>query len=180
MSRDDRIDEPAGSGGERPSRSERKRRHQCLQDLAARALGAPATRLADIGLEPGILEALREGRAIKASTARQRHVRHLANLLAADPGAAAVVSGALDRDSQAHAVEVARFHALERWRDRLLAEGDAALSEFLDAHPGADATALRSLVRQAIRDAGTPRQAASARRLFQAVKEATAPPGGGD
>jgi ribosome-associated protein len=173
MSRD-RQDEGADRLAERPSRSERKREHQALQRLAVRALGLPAARLRGLGLEVGVLDALRAGQAIKASAARERHVRHLANLLASDPQAAAAIGAALDRDSQGHALEVARFHALERWRDRLLAEGDAALAEFVDAHPGADATTLRTQVRQAAKDAGTPRQGAAARRLFQALKAVAA------
>ncbi len=178
MSRD-RQDEEADRLAERPSRSERKREHQALQRLAASALALPAARLGGLGLDDVVLDALRAGRAIKASAARERHVRHLANLLASDPQAAAAIGAALDRDSQGHALEVARFHVLERWRDRLLAEGDAALAEFVDAHVGADVTILRTLVRQAAKDAGTTRQGASARRLFQALKAAAAA-GAGD
>jgi ribosome-associated protein len=173
MSRD-RQDEEADRLAERPSRSERKREHQALQRLAASALALPAAQLGGLGLDDTVLDALRAGRAIKASAARERHVRHLANLLASDPQAAAAIGAALDRDSQGHALEVARLHALERWRDRLLAEGDAALAEFVEAHPGADATTLRTLVRQAAKDAGTTRQGACARRLFQALKAAAA------
>ena len=173
-------DRYAGAGPEdaesQPSRSERKREHQAVQRLAAGALAAPAARLSGLGLDGGILDVLREGRAMKASTARERHVRHLANLLAADPAAAGAIRAALDQDSRAHALEVARLHAIERWRDRLLAEGDAALGQFLDAHPGADATALRTLLRQATKDVGTPRQATTARRLFQALKAASPAP----
>ena len=177
MSRD-RQDEEADRLAGRPSRSERKREHQALQRLAARALALPVARLGGLGLDDAVLDAVRAGRAIKASAARERHVRHLANLLAADPQAAAAIDAALDRASQGHALEVARFHALERWRDRLLAEGDAALAEFVDSHPGADAATLRTLVRQATKDAGTTRQGASTRRLFQALKAAAAIVGG--
>lgn len=169
MSRD-RQNEDGDRLAERPSRSERKREHQALQRLAARALTLPSARLGGLGLDDAVVDALRAGRAIKASAARERHVRHLANLLASSPEAATTIGAAVDRESQGHAIEVAAIHALERWRDRLLAEGDAALAEFVDAYPGADATNLRTLVRQAVKDAGTARQGAAARRLFQALK----------
>ncbi len=155
---------------EGPSKSDRKREHKALQLLARRLLELPVGKIAGLGLEDELAEAVRVGRGIKASSARQRQIRHVANLL--DEDVTARLSALLDGDGAAHAREVARFHALERWRDRLLAEGDAALTEFLDAHPGADAAALRTAMRQARKDIGTPSAAASSRRLFQLLKQA--------
>jgi ribosome-associated protein len=170
-----RLDESAGAEDqglepEGPSKSDRKREHKALQLLARRLLELPAGKVAGLGLEDELAEAVRVGRAIKASSARQRQIRHVANLL--DEAVVARLTALLDGDSAAHAREVARFHALERWRDRLLAEGDAALTEFLDAHPGADAAALRTAMRQAGKDVGTPRAVVSARKLFQLLKQA--------
>ncbi len=155
---------------EGPSKSDRKREHKALQLLARRLLELPVGKIAGLGLEDELAEAVRVGRGIKASSARQRQIRHVANLL--DEDVTARLSALLDGDGAAHAREVARFHALERWRDRLLAEGDAALTEFLDAHPGADAAALRTAMRQARKDMGSVRAAASSRRLFQLLKQA--------
>ncbi len=169
--RDDPVpSDGEGLGPEGPSKSDRKREHKGLQLLARRLLELPAGKVAGLNLDEELAEAVRVGRGIKASSARQRQVRHVANLL--DEDAVARLTALLDGDSAAHAREVARFHALERWRDRLLAEGDAALTELLDAHPGADAATLRTAMRQARKDIGTPRAAASARRLFQLLKQA--------
>jgi len=154
---------------EGPSKSDRKREHKALQLLARRLLELPPGKAAGLSLDEALAEAVRVGRGIKASSARQRHIRHVANLL--DEDVVSRLTALLDGDSAAHAREVARFHALERWRDRLLAEGDAALTEFLDEHPGADAAALRTAMRQARKDIGTPRAAASARKLFQLLKQ---------
>jgi ribosome-associated protein len=172
-----RLDDPVppdgeGLGPEGPSKSDRKREHKALQLLARRLLELPAGKVAGLNLDEELAEAVRVGRGIKASSARQRQIRHVANLF--DDDLTARLSALLDGDGAAHAREVARFHALERWRDRLLAEGDAALTDFLDEHPGAgaDAAALRNAMRQARKDIGTPRAAASARRLFQLLKQA--------
>jgi len=162
--------EDQGLEPEGPSKSDRKREHKALQLLARRLLELPAGKVAGLGLEDELAEAVRVGRAIKASSARQRHIRHVANLL--DEDVITRLTALLDGDSAAHAREVARFHALERWRDRLLAEGDVALTELLDEHPGADAAELRTAMRQARKDIGTPRAAASSRRLFQLLKQA--------
>lgn len=170
-----RLDGPlppdeAGLEPKGPSKSDRKREHKALQLLARRLLELPAGKVAGLDLQEELAEAVRVGRGIKASSARQRQIRHVANLL--DEDLTARLTGLLDGDSAAHAREVARFHALERWRDRLLADADAALTEFLDAHPGADAAALRTAMRQARKDIGSARAVASARRLFQLLKQA--------
>jgi len=127
-----------------------------------------------------LAQAIREGRRIPASSARARHIRYLGKLLAADPQGAAVLDAALTEDRAAHAQEVARLHRVEQWRDRLLAEGDAALTELVARHPAVDGAAVRDLVRQAGRDEGTPRHAGTVRRLFRVLRSALAGEVSGD
>jgi ribosome-associated protein len=98
-----------------------------------------------------------------------RHVKRVANLLQReDLGAIEALltsREALDRAA------AARHHRVERWRDRLLGEGDAALGDLLEVCPAADLQALRQLVRSARRDqeAGRPE---GARKLFRALRAA--------
>lgn len=68
--------------------------------------------------------------------------------------------------------EEVRLRGLERWRERILGEGDDAIQEFIDAHDGVDRQELRNLARIASRtdDAG---QRAN-RKLFQLLKSSTA------
>jgi len=155
---------------EPPSRSARKRAHEALQQLARQALEAPAARVNRLALDEHLAQAIRDGRRIPASSARARHIRYLAGLLAADPDGAAALGAALAEDRETHARQVAALHRVERWRDRLLEEGDAALAELVAAHPDVDAGAVRDLIRQARKDQGTARQAATSRRLFQLIK----------
>jgi ribosome-associated protein len=164
--------EEAGLPTEPPSKSARKREHEALQDLARRAIEAPAGRLDRLGLEGGLAQAIRDGRRLPASSARARHIRYLAKLFAGDPAGTAAVATALSEDRAAHAQEAARLHRVEQWRDRLLAEGDGALAELLARHPAIDAGAVRDLLRQARRDEGSERHAATARRLFRLLRPA--------
>jgi ribosome-associated protein len=162
------LDAPDRS--EPPSKSARKREHEALQDLARRALDGPAGRVDRLALVEGLAQAIRDGRRIPASSARARHIRYLAKLLAADPEGAAILDAALGEDREAHAREVARLHAVEQWRDRLLAEGDGALTELVAQHPAVDGAAVRDLVRQARRDFGTSRFTGTVRRLFRLLR----------
>jgi len=66
------------------------------------------------------------------------------------------------------------FHRLEAWRDRLLAEGDAALPELLAEFPGADRQQLRQLIRNAHRERAAQKPPRAARLLFRYLRELAA------
>jgi|GEM_PF-5600573 len=63
-----------------------------------------------------------------------------------------------------------RAHQLERWRTRLITGTDADLQAFVDAHPGADRSAIRPLIRAARKD--TPAGRKAHQKLFQTLKAA--------
>jgi ribosome-associated protein len=163
---------------EAPSKSALKREHEALQDLARLVLEAAPGRIDRLSLDETLAQAIRDGRRIPASSARARHIRYLGKLLAADPAGAACLDRALGEDRAAHAQEVAQLHRVEQWRERLLAEGDAALAALVAEHPAIDARALRDLLRQAHKDAGTPRQVGTVRRLFRLLRAGLAGEGG--
>ena len=66
--------------------------------------------------------------------------------------------------------ENARFHGMERWRDRLIAE-PAALQEFLALQPQADIQQLRTLIRNAQKEAAANKPPKSSRELFKLIRE---------
>ena len=80
------------------------------------------------------------------------------------------------------AKETLALHTAERWRDRLIAEDDA-FTQWMGEHPGTDAQALRTLIRNARKDQATAEAAAAQgaeapterkgrayRELFQQIK----------
>jgi ribosome-associated protein len=66
--------------------------------------------------------------------------------------------------------QAAKFHQLERWRDRLLAD-DKAISDLVLAHPGADVQRLRTLVRNAHKELAANRPPKSSRELFKELRQ---------
>ena len=67
------------------------------------------------------------------------------------------------------------MHRLEAIRDRLVDGDDAALAEVIAEHPQVDRQHLRSLVRQARLERGTPSKPPRAfREIFQLLKELAA------
>jgi ribosome-associated protein len=154
------------------SKSQRKRDRHALQELGRELVGLPDRQLCELGLPDDVLEPIREARKLQRG-ALQRQLRYVAACLANVDAEA--VRTELERILQPSRKEIARFHGIERWRDRLLGdnddEGDAAMTAFLDEHPGADAQMLRRLVRNAALEASSGRPPKSARELFARLRD---------
>lgn len=146
-----------------------KRDKRELVALAERLVAMPRAELEALNLSEATWVAIDETPRIKDPRARPRHYKRIANLLVREDMDAvhALLDGAEARERAA----TARHHAIERWRERLIAEGDGALAELLDAHPGVDRQQLRTLVRAAQRDAERGRPEAP-RKLFRFLRDA--------
>jgi ribosome-associated protein len=160
---DEHQDEERG-----PSKSQLKRDKLALQALAERMAGMPRSELERLNLSAATWVALDETSRIKDIRARGRHWKRIANLLEReDMGAVhALVDQAESREREA----AAHLHALERWRERLIAEDEGALSEFIDACPDVDRQQLRTLIRAAQRDQERGRPDAP-RKLFRFLRD---------
>lgn len=134
-------------GGE-VSRSQRRRDALAVLALAERLTELSAHQLDKLPLSPAILDAVRDTQRIRSQIARKRQLQYLAKLMRREEDALEPVRAALEHDRDAQRRETAELHRLEHWRERLLAD-DAALTEYLDAHPDADRQHLRALIRQA-------------------------------
>lgn len=64
----------------------------------------------------------------------------------------------------------AHFHKLEKWRDRMVEEGDSALHEFLNQYPHADRQQLRQWIRNAQKEKQQEKPPKSSREIFQYLK----------
>jgi ribosome-associated protein len=153
---------------EGPSKSQVKRELHALQALAEQLVALPRAQLQDLGFGESTWAAIDETARIKDRRALRRHYKRIANCLARE-NTEPLQDLIAARDEQAR-LAGARHHALERWRARLIDEGDGALTEFLDAHPTADRQQLRQLVRAAQRDTERGRPDAP-RKLFRLLRE---------
>ena len=67
--------------------------------------------------------------------------------------------------------ETAALHRVEAWRERLIADGDAALAELLAEYPHADRQHLRQLVRNASEERNRNKPPHAFRELFRELRE---------
>ncbi|MFQ5345109.1 MAG: ribosome biogenesis factor YjgA [Mariprofundus sp.] len=63
------------------------------------------------------------------------------------------------------------FHRIERWRDRLIEEGQSAITEFMEKYPQAGAGEIRQLVRNANKELQQNKPHKSSRALFRLLRD---------
>jgi ribosome-associated protein len=162
-------DAPTGNAAPLPPRSktQRKRAMHDLQALGAALAALDPAHLAAFDLPERLVDALNDLRTITRHEARRRQMQYVGRLMRdVDPEP---VAAALARLAEGPRADKARFAALEAWRERLV-DDDAALAEFVAAHPTASADALRPLIASARdeRRRGAPPR--DYRRLFRTLK----------
>lgn len=159
---------PSEDGDELPSKSQRKREMHALQDMGAELVELTASQLDELPLPESLRDAVAQCQKIRANEARRRQLQFIGRLLRdvdAEP-----IQHALELLRQNAKLAAQQHHQLERWRDRLIAEGDEALNELLQQFPDADRQQLRQLIRTAQKEAEQGKPPAAARELFRNLR----------
>jgi len=161
---------------EGPSRSARKRESEELQSLGEQVAELPAETIATLPLPEPLIDALASAKRIGSFGGRRRHLQYIGKLMRRlDPGALDAVRDAVSAARAPSARQTALLHRAERERDELL-ESDAALERWLADDRAGDAQRLRSLIRQARKDARearpgeAPRRGKAYREIFALVR----------
>ncbi len=154
---------------EQKSKSQRKRDMTALQELGETLVKLPANQLSTIPMPENLLNAVMAARNITERGARKRQFQYIGKVMRKiDAAPIQVALDALNNQSQHAARE---FHRVERWRDRLLSEGDSAVSDFISAYPAADSQHLRQLIRNVERELSANKPPSSARTLFRYLRD---------
>ena len=112
-----------------------------------------------------LFEAIRDAKKITNFEGLRRQMQYVGKLMRKlDETQVQAIRAALDVQHNGSAEETLALHMAEHWRDRLL-QDDAALAEWLSAHPDTDSQQLRALVRQARKD-GLPDKPAVSQGQF--------------
>lgn len=153
---------------EAPSKSQLKREAHALQALGEELVALSPETLAPLDLPEKLLDALALARQIKQHGARKRQMQYIGKLMRSiDPEP---IQALLDQRKQAQRQQAQRLHVVEDWRDRLVAEGDAALGDFITRYPTVERAELRQLVRNAQRERDTGKPAGAGRKLFRYIQ----------
>ena len=154
------------------SRSQNRREALEILVLSERLVALTEPQLAKLPVPEDLLPHIRESRRITSHIAHKRQLAFLAKQMRReDDETLDRIRDALDAGGDAARREIAAMHRVESWRDRLLAEGDVALAELLDAYPDADGQLLRQLTRNTLEERKRNKPPRAFRELFRELRE---------
>lgn len=160
-----------------PSRGEQRRAALAVLELAQRLVERSEADLARMPLDDELRDLVLTSKKITAQIARKRQIQYLAkHMRRRDDEALAAIRAALEHDKSDGRREAQALHQVEYWRDRLIADGDEALSELLQDHPHADRQHLRQLARNAHQEKLRNRPPHAFRELFRELRELLSAP----
>lgn len=155
-----------------PSRSQQRREALEVLELARQLSLLTPQQLSKLPIPDRLMPHIDETRRITSHVAHKRQLQYLAKQMRReDDDALEGIRDALDANGQAGRVEAALLHRAEAWRERLIADGDAALAEFLAEYPQADRQHLRQLARNAHEEKLKNKPPHAYRELFRELRE---------
>ena len=157
---------------ERPSKSQLKREMHALQALGETLIAMKPAERARFPLSDDMLRAIEETSRIRSHEGRRRHMQYVGKLIRKEDLTA--IQGVFDAIEQEKEQRDHAFHRLEKWRDRLVDEGDDADDLFMADYPNADRQALRQLVRNARKEREQGKPPTSSRKLFKHLRDTLA------
>ena len=150
------------------SKSQRKRDATAAQQLGKDILALSADAQNSIELPENLSKALDDARRIKKNSALKRQLQYIGKLMRhidLEPIREQYLKLINHYDK-----DIKELHRLEKWRDRLLAEGDKALEDLIIEAPNTDRQHLRQLIRQSAKETKLKKPPKSAREIFKYLK----------
>jgi len=153
----------------RPNKTQIKKDMAALFELSEEIAELSPGQLKTLELPEVINKAVVEVSAMPHKGARKRLLKFIAGQLHKTDVEPILEKLARIKNKSAHAVR--EHHIAERWRDRLISEGNDALTALLDEQPHADRQVLRQLLRNAQKEVETGKPPKSSRLLYRRLKE---------
>ena len=154
---------------DRPSKSQLKRDMTALQKLGVQLLELPVSQFRNLDLPESLRDAIDLARKITSHEGRRRQLQLIGKLMRtvdAEP-----IQQAIAQMNGENRAEALRHHAIEHWRDQMLAR-DTALAEFRARQPRINFERLERLVREARAEQSSQRPSRASRELFRLIRDA--------
>jgi ribosome-associated protein len=156
---------------DRPSKSQLKREMTALQKLGEDLVNEPKDRVMRVPMPEDVRDAILECQKIKDHEGRRRQLQFVGKKMRMlDEEEVAAIQRTIDSWRGASKAETAAMHALERRREKLLAD-DGALTELKSEFPDADIQQLRTLIRNARKEQVENKPPKAYREIFQVLKQ---------
>lgn len=163
------VDDLEEEGSIRPNKSQLKREADALFELGKRLAELDSSTLKTLKLPDELFNAIEAGKKIDSHVAHKRQFKLIGKLLRSID-TTSLVELIEKRDLQ-HQKGVSEFHHIEKWRDRLIAEGPTAATALLEQYPEVDRQRLNQLARAAAKEFQLGKPPKSARQLFKFLRD---------
>lgn len=151
----------------RRSKTRAKEEVEALQELGKRLVSVGNDRLKKVDIPEALRDAVLDAKKITSHGALRRQMQYIGKLMRdvdTDP-----IQEMLDELDGISNKANARFHALEKLRDRLIAD-ESVITALKNDYPALDVSALRTLRRNAIKEQTEQKPPKAYRALFQLLK----------
>jgi ribosome-associated protein len=156
---------------DRPSKSQLKREMTALQKLGAELVAEPKERVMRVPMPEDVRDAILACQKIKDHEGRRRQLQYVGKKMRTlNEDEVAVIQRTIDSWRGASKSETAAMHALERRREKLLAD-DGALTELKSEFPETDVQHVRTLIRNARKEQAETKPPKAYREIFQILKQ---------
>lgn len=152
------------------SRTDIKKAAQAVTDLGEKLAELSSTSLKSFGLPDELLKAILLLKEMPKGPAVKRQKLFIGKYLRKNEDLIVTIKQRFEEIEQKNKQQVAHFHRLEKWRDRLVEEGDEALNEFMQNYSHADRSQLRQWIRNAQKEAEQNKPPKAYRAIFQYLK----------
>jgi len=150
------------------SKTKLKAEADAAQIIGKKLIDLSKDKLIKLALPEALFDAVMEAKRLTANGAVRRQLQYIGRLMR-DVDSAPITEQ-LQAWEGKNVQENARFHGMERWRTRLIAEPNV-LPEFLATYPQADIQQIRTLIRNAQKEAVANKPPKSSRELFKLIRE---------
>jgi len=153
---------------ERLNKSQQKREIQALLELGKQLASLDAVALGKMNLPHKLFQALLDVQSMKHG-AEKRQFKLICKILRQMNTES--LQETIDELGVKKETQDKHFHRAERWRDRLIEEGQTAMTEFMAKYPQAGAGEIRQLVRNANKELQQNKPHKSSRALFRLLRD---------
>jgi ribosome-associated protein len=152
----------------KPSKSAKKREYLELQDLGVQLLSLSEQQLQKIAIDESLREAVLAAQQIGSRSALRRQKQLIGKIMRQlDP---APVRAALEVTGRQEKLDRSVFRNAEKWRDRIVAEGNIGVAEF-SQQTGRDSGRLDALCKELSRTDNPAGRKKICRQIFREVHQ---------
>lgn len=166
MDNDNKFDEVSQT----KSKSQVKREMVELQVLGEKLTHLNQGQLQKLDLPTLLYQAIQEANKISSRGGKRRQLQYIGRLMRniEDPSYIREFFQQLEQKDQRN---IAFFHILESWRERLISENNQTMTEFIQIFPHCDRQHLRQLIQNAKKEREIGNPVGASKTLFRYLRE---------